>query len=104
MKFFCDVINIEVRYFQITSKFDIFKFFQFPQLQDFRNFVPSAKDRKNHEKKNDETKVLDQNTQSSTFLNNGRNSHESVNVVFINSISNLADLHVRQDVWSMVWS
>ena len=33
IKFFCDVINIEVRYFQITFKFDIFRFFLSPKLQ-----------------------------------------------------------------------
>ena len=69
IKFFCDVINVEVRYFQITFKFDIFRFFLFSKLQ---HFVLSAKDREKHKKKNDEKKFFKQKSRSSVFSNHGR--------------------------------
>ena len=49
IKFFCDVINIEVRYFQI---------FFISEATTLRNFVLSAKDRENHKQKNDEKKFF----------------------------------------------
>ena len=70
IKFFCDVINVEVLYFQITFKFDIFRFFLSPKLQHLETSFFQQKIEKNI-KKNDEKKFFDQKSRSSIFSNHG---------------------------------
>ena len=61
VKFFCDVIKIEVRYFQTTFKFDIFRFFLSPKLQHLETLFFEQKIEKfirKKKKKNDKKKFV----------------------------------------------
>ena len=72
IKLFCDVINNEVRFFQITFKFDIFRFFLTAKLQHLETSFFQQKNRENHNKKNGKKNFFDQKSRSSIFLNHGR--------------------------------
>ena len=71
IKFFCDVINVEVLYFQITCKFDIFRFFLSPKLQHLETSFFQQKIEKNIRKKMMKKKIFDQKSRSSIFSNHG---------------------------------
>ena len=71
IKFFCEVINVEVRYFQITFKFDIFRFFLSPKLQHLETLFFQQKIDKNIRKKMMKKNCFDQKSQSSIFSNHG---------------------------------
>ena len=72
IKFFCDVINVEVLYFQITFKFDIFRFFLSPKLQHLETSFFQQKIEKNIRKKMMKKNFFDQKSRSSIFSNHGR--------------------------------
>ena len=72
IKFFCDVINVEVLYFQITFKFDIFRFFLSPKLQHLETSFFLQKIEKNIRKKMMKKKFFDQKSRSLIFSNHGR--------------------------------
>ena len=74
IKLFCDVKNIEFRYFQITFKFDIFRFFLSPKLQHVETSFFQQKIEKiiTKKKMTKEKKFFDQKFRSSIFSNHGR--------------------------------